>query len=154
MKPKTIKFFSPEENAPKTETKSQAKPGGYISGSGKLVFPSKTLEELGIEPDAAHFKIGTQDGKRKMKYLYLIPTTDADSFSLVKSGRGYVVPLSLILQKGGIDFANTKHEFVVTLFNYEEGVTGFELELTSNEEKPEYTGKRRGRKPKSETVAE
>jgi hypothetical protein len=158
MKVKTIKFFSPEENAPKTEksiSKPKPKPTGYISASGKLVFPGATLEELGIEPDTASFKIGTQQGKRVLKFLYLIPSdSQSETFSMAKSGRGYVIPLALILKKGGVDFEGTKYTFDVSLFSYEEGVTGFELAIISSEPKPVYTGKPRGRKPKAATVAE
>ncbi|WP_149243485.1 hypothetical protein [Dyadobacter sp. 32] len=158
MKVKAIKFFSPEENAPKIEksvTKSKPKPAGYISGTGKLVFPVPVLEELGIEPDAAFFKIGSQQGKRTLKFLYLIPSSEqTDTFAMAKSGRGYVIPLAIILKKGGVDFEGTKYTFEVSLFNYEEGVTGYELAIISSEPKPAYTGKPRGRKPRAATVSE
>jgi hypothetical protein len=153
MKVKTIKFFSPEENAPKAEknlSKAKPKPSGYISGTGKLVFPSATLEELGIDAESANFKIGTLQGKRTLKLLYLIPSAPAsDSFAMTKSGRGYVIPLALILKKGGVNFDEVKFTFTVSLFNYDEGVVGFELELISSAPKPAYTGKPRGRKPKA-----
>lgn len=154
MKLKAIKFFSPEENEVQTtKAKSKSKPTGYISGTGKLVLPAKTLEELGIEADT-NFKIGTIQGKRTLKLLYLIPSSDTiGTFALVKSGRGSSIPLEVILKKGGIDYANVKYTFVVTLFNYEENVVGYELELSSSEPKPAYTGKPRGRKRK-EVVAE
>jgi len=162
MKIKSIRFFSPQENSSKIEkSKPQAKPTGYITANGKLVLPNNTIEELGIEPENSKFKIGAEQGKRKLKNLYLIPTTDtSDTFSLVKSGRGYVIPLEFILKKGGVDFANNKYTFTITLFNYEDGVVGYELALSSSsvsaeaEEKPAYTGKPRGRKPKVETPAE
>ncbi len=155
MKAKTIKFFSPEENSPKIEkAATKSKPTGYISAAGKLVLPAATLEELGIEPEGTQFKIGTQGGKRTLKLLYLIPTTDsAGSFSMVKSGRGYVIPLAVILEKGGINYSANKYSFTVSLFNYEEGVVGYELTLESDVPKPVYTGKPRGRKPKSEVAA-
>ena len=158
MKAKAIKFFSPEENAPKAEksiSKPKPKPTGYISGTGKLVFPVATLEELGIEPETVLFKIGTQQGKRTLKLLYLIPSTDAsESFAMAKSGRGYVIPLAIILKKGGVDFENIKYTFDVSLFSYEEGVAGFELAIGNSEPKPAYTGKPRGRKPKAAVIAE
>jgi hypothetical protein len=73
MKLKAIKFFSPEENLPKTKEANTAPlPAGYISNSGKLVFPATALGDLGIDPESTHFKIGTQDGKRKIKSLYLV----------------------------------------------------------------------------------
>jgi hypothetical protein len=150
MKNKAIKFFSPLENTPessKTKNKSQSAPTGYISAAGKLVFPTATLEELGIEAESAHFQIGSQEGKRKLKSLYLVPSNDLNgAFALEKSGRGYVIPLGIILKKGGVDFDNAKYTFTVLPFNYSEGVTGYELTLVSSAPKPEYTGKPRGRK--------
>lgn len=158
MKVKAIKFFSPAENAPKAEksiSKPKPKPAGYISGTGKLVFPVAALEELGIEPETASFKIGTQQGKRTLKFLYLIPSSDQnETFAMTKSGRGYVIPLALILKKGGVDFENVKYTFEVSLFSYEEGVAGYELTIISSEPKPAYTGKPRGRKPKTAPIAD
>ncbi|MCE7039677.1 hypothetical protein [Dyadobacter sp. CY312] len=150
MKNKAIKFFTPQENSPETskaKSKSKSAPTGYISATGKLVFPTATLQELGIEGESVHFQIGSQEGKRKLKSLYLVPANDQDgTFALEKSGRGYVIPLALILKKGGVDFENTKYTFSVELFNYSEGVVGYELTLISSAPKPEYTGKPRGRK--------
>ena len=155
MKVKAIKFFSPEENIPAVKTaKTKVKLTGYISGAGKLVLPSKTLEELGIEADTTQFKIGTQEGKRTLKFLYLIPSDQDGTFALVKSGRGYSIPMEVILKKGGIDYTNTKYTFTIVPFNYEEGVVGYELELSGSEVKAEYTGKPRGRKPAAQPVTE
>ncbi|WP_221392682.1 hypothetical protein [Dyadobacter sp. NIV53] len=156
MKGKAIKFFSPEENIPVTKkAKPKQQLTGYISGLGKLVLPAKTLEELGIEAETTGFKIGTQEGKRTLKFLYLIPSTDQDgTFSLVKTGKGYAIPMEIILKKGGIDYENIKYSFTVTPFNYEEGVVGYELAILSSEPKKEYTGKPRGRKRNTETVSE
>ena len=153
MKASAIKFFSPDENVAITKKpKEQPKPTGYISSTGKLVLPPKTLEELGIEPASTRFRIGTQQGKRTLKNLYLIPSADSEgTFGLTKSGRGYSIPLEIILKKGGVDFEQAKYTFAITLFNYEEGVVGYELELSSadSKPKPEYTGKPRGRRPKA-----
>jgi hypothetical protein len=99
MKQKAIKFFSPEENVPKTKAAEKAAPlpTGYISNSGKLVFPASALRDLGIDPESTHFKIGTQEGKRKIKSVYLVPVASSDqTFSFEKSGRGHVIPLILI----------------------------------------------------------
>lgn len=121
-----------------------------------MVFPQATLEELGIEAENATFKIGTEEGKRKIKSLYLIPTEDPnESFAFEKAGRGSVIPLSIILKNGGVDFETVKHTFSVTIFNYIEGIVGYELELLSTApkaDKPAYTGKPRGRRPKTETA--
>jgi hypothetical protein len=156
MKAKAIKFFSPEENSTITKkVQPKVELTGYISGTGKIVLPSKTLEELGIEAASTSFKIGTQEGKRTLKFLYLIPSSDANgTFPLVKSGRGFTIPLEVILKKGGVDFENNKFKFTITPFNYEEGVVGYELALSNSEPKPEYTGKPRGRKKKADVIAE
>lgn len=150
MKKPQIKFFLPEENAPQvSKAVKKAKPSGYISDTGKLVFPQSTLEEIGIEPETAIFKIGTDDGKRKIKSLYLIPTEEKEgTFAFSRVGRGSGIPLPIILKRGGIDYETTKHIFTVTIFNYSEGVIGYELQIQSEVPKPEYTGKPKGRKPK------
>ena len=88
MKIKAIKFFSPEENVPKAKATSKAAllPTGYISNSGKLVFPVAALQDLEIDPESTHFKIGVQEGKRKIKSIYLVPAASADqTFSFEKS---------------------------------------------------------------------
>lgn len=152
MKTPSIRFFAPEENSLPTKQIAKAKlaPTGYISTSGKIVLPALTLEELGIEAATASFRIGTQEGKRKIKSLYLVPTTEQEgAFSFARSGRGgYVIPLALILKKGGVNFESAKVPFSVTLFNYAGGVTGYELSIEDIYPKPAYTGKPRGRKAK------
>ncbi|MBC3788920.1 hypothetical protein [Spirosoma utsteinense] len=155
MKEKAIRFFTPDENTntklPKAATKS-AKLTGYISGAGKLVFPAKTLDQLELEADTVQFRIGTQTGKRSLKSLYLVPTNDeqADTFSLQKAAKSYTLALGVILEKGGVDYRHTKYTFTIEPFDYEAGVVGYELRLAgaSPAEKPAYTGKPRGRKPK------
>ena len=105
MKTPQIKFFSLEDNTEpvsKTAVKAKAKPSGYISEIGTLVFPKAALEEIGVEPATALFKVGTAEGKRKIKSLYLIPTEDQEgAFAFAKVGRGSGIPLSVILKKGG-----------------------------------------------------
>ena len=153
MKAKQIRFFSPDENSEVTKKvkKSVVKAEpvkGYISATGKLVFPDKAIAQLGFDPENKRFKVGTQEGKRKIKSLYLIPGSESEeeTFELAKGAKSHGISLSYILQKGGIDYANDKHEFTVKPFDYEDGVTGFELKLSSEAPKPEYTGKPRGRK--------
>ncbi|MCX6216601.1 hypothetical protein [Spirosoma sp.] len=160
MKAKQIRFFSPDENseAKKKDEKPVVKTSpvtGYISSTGKLVFPSKSIAQLGLDPTNNQFKVGTQDGKRKIKSLYLIPSGEGEeqTFELVQGAKSYAISLPFILQKGGIDFAETKYNFLVKPFDYEDGVTGYELKLTNENPKPEYTGKPRGRK-KLSTSAE
>lgn len=153
MKAKQIRFFSPNENSESTKKseKSVAKAApvtGYISSTGKLVFPAKSISQLGFDPNNNRFKVGTQEGKRKIKSLFLIPSDEEQdqTFELTQGAKSYGISLPFILQKGGIDFAETKYSFTVKPFDYEEGITGFELKLANESPKPEYTGKPRGRK--------
>ena len=153
MKTKQIRFFSPNENnESKKKTKksvSKAAPvKGYISATGKLVFPNKTISQLGFDPQTNRFQIGTQEGKRKIKSLYLIPGSDGqqETFELEKGAKSHGISLPYILQKGGIDYADTKHTFTVKAFDYQNGVTGYELKLATESAKAAYTGKPRGRK--------
>ncbi|MCF2491501.1 hypothetical protein [Dyadobacter sp. CY347] len=156
MKAKNIRFFSPQENEQKAEKKAAVKslPKGYISAVGKIVFPSVAIEELGIEPDTTKFLVGTDDGKRKIKNLYLIPTDQDSAFSITRSGRGYSLPLDLILSKGGIDYGNQKYVFTASIFQHE-GSVGYALEISPEQapEKAPYTGKPRGRRPKDSQQA-
>lgn len=150
MKRRQIKFFTPEENAPQASKEvAKAKPSGYISETGTLVFPKAALEEIGVEPETALFKIGTAEGKRKIKSLYLIPTDQQEgSFAFTRIGRGSGIALPVILKRGGIDYEAVKHIFTVTIFNYSEGVVGYELAIEAEAPKEPYTGKPRGRRPK------
>lgn len=155
MKPKAIKFFSPEENVPKAKATDKAVPlpTGYISNSGKLVFPATALGDLGIDPESTYFKIGTQEGKRKIKSIYLVPSSSSDqTFSFERSGRGHVIPLAIILRKGGVDFENQKLVFKISTFEFDQTTKGFELAIESEGSKPEYTGKPRGRKPRAQAA--
>jgi hypothetical protein len=72
MKEKSIRFFSPNENLELQKSKAAAPKEpiltGYISVSGKLVLPLKTLENLGIDPQTTGFKLGMQAGKRKSNH--------------------------------------------------------------------------------------
>ena len=157
MKLKAIKFFSPEENIPKTKEVEKAAPlpTGYISNSGRLVFPASALRDLEIDPEATHFKIGTQEGKRKIKSVYLVPAAGSDqTFSFEKSGRGHVIPLAIILKKGNVNFESEKLIFKISTFDFDQTTKGFELAIETEAPKPEYTGKPRGRKPRAAVAAE
>ena len=156
MKPKPIRFFSTQDNTqttlPKSKKTKVAKPvklQGYISPVGKLVLPAKLMDQLGLDADAVRFQIGTDQGKRKIKSLYLVPTYDAqtESFELVKGAKSYTIALARILQKGGIDYKTTKYRFTLSPFPYAEGITGYSLALRDPSPKPAYSGKPRGRKP-------
>lgn len=157
MKATAIRFYDPQENS---ETKEKTTPKtvsvtGYISASGKLVFPAKSIAQLSIDPDTSRFKIGTQEGKRKIKSLYLVPATgdETGAFAMAKGAKSYTIPLALILQKGGVDYAGAKFTFTIKPFEYEGGVPAYELQLTNESPKAEYTGKPRGRKPKASEAA-
>ena len=151
MKAKNIRFFSAQENEPKADKKPKTNPlpKGYISAAGKIIFPSAAIEELGIEPESTRFLVGTDDGKRKIKNLYLVPTDEQSAFSIVRTGRGYSLPLELILTKGGIDYSNQKYIFTASIFQHDDSV-GYALEISPEQvvEKVPYTGKPRGPKPK------
>jgi hypothetical protein len=148
MKLKAIKFFSPEENVSKTKSveKKAPLPTGYISNSGKLVFPAVALRDLGIDPESTHFKIGT---------VYLVPAENSDqTFTFEKSGRGHVIPMAVILKKGGINFDSEKLIFKISTFEFDKVTKGYELAIETEAPKAEYTGKPRGRKPKAAVDAE
>ncbi|AEI52152.1 hypothetical protein [Runella slithyformis] len=127
---------------------------GYISATGKIVFPTKTVSELAIDFNNASFKIGTQEGKRKVKSLYLILSSiEEDAFQFEKAPKGYTLSLAILLKKIGIDFSSAKYSFTIESFDYE-GSTGLELQLNSEDSilKAPYMGKPRGRKPKALTA--
>jgi hypothetical protein len=155
MKAINIHFFSPTENSqPKSTSKKVAKPAkvvlsGYISSSGKLVLPTQTVTNLGLDLDATPFKVGMDQGKRKAKSLYLVAAhDDQERFTFEKGAKSYSLGLPFILTKSGVDYAKTKYAFTIRLFEHE-GRTAFELQLTPEATaKIPYTGKPRGRKPK------
>lgn len=164
MKATAIRFFSPQENQlpnHKKENATQPKKiilTGYISTSGKLVFPAKAVAELGIDTENNTFKVGVPQGKRKAKLLYLVPAENGqdDTFQLEKAAKSYTLSLGVILKKSGVDFTQSKYSFTIELFNYD-GNTAMELQLRQQEEaapKAAYTGKPRGRKSKEKAVVE
>src|SRR5919202_4758880 len=142
MKATAIRFFSPEENSETKDQKtSKSTPiTGYISGGGKLVFPMKSIAQLDVDPENTRFKIGVQEGKRKIKTLYLVPTVDdqSESFEMVKAAKSYTISLAFILKNNGIDYANTKYTFTIKPFDYDSGVTSFALQLNDDAPKAEY----------------
>ena len=161
MKPVAIRFFSPSDNTKATQqaTTKQTRNvslTGSISATGKLMLSPKTVDQLALDPVAARFKIGIQQGKRKIKSLYLIPTDEdpANTFELVKKANGYRIALALILQKGGVDYKKTPYGFTIHSFAHEDGVTGYELRLNTQAPKPPYTGKPRGRRVQPSTSVE
>ena len=158
MKAINIHFFSPTENQqPTAKAEKAAKPAkakliltGYISTAGKLVLPTKTVAHLGVDLSKTAFKVGMDEGKRKAKSLYLVPSSsDAETFGFEKAAKSYTLALPFILKKSGVDFAKTKYGFTIRLFEYE-GTTALELQVAPESVAPKvpYTGKPRGRKPK------
>lgn len=161
MKAVAIRFFSPQENNALTQKKEKSPRlkeiilTGYISGSGKLVFPAKTVAGLGLDVDNTSFKIGIEEGKRKAKTLYLVPAVDGqeNSFQLEKAAKSYTLSLPFILRKSGVDYSSRKYGFRIELIEYE-GSQAYALQLSQDEAAPKaaYTGKPRGRKPKASQV--
>lgn len=150
-----LRFFGPEENTKpraKRTTRKPVKVTGYISSGGKLVVPQKSITQLDINPDSAAFKIGAEQGKRKIKSLYMVPASadEAGTFSFAKAAKSYTISLAVILEKNGIDFASKKYSFTIAPFSFDEDVTGYELKFDEPSEKTPYTGKRRGPKPKNQ----
>ncbi|MBO0947633.1 hypothetical protein [Fibrella forsythiae] len=138
-----IRFFNPSENTDVVPQKRSKKPAtltGYISTTGKLVLPNKTVEQLGLNLDGMTFKVGAQAGKRTAKLLYLVPADSGDSsaFEVVKAAKSYSISLPFILQKNGIDYVTQKYTFVISSFDFDGGVTGYSLKLNKPAEK---TGK-------------
>ena len=155
MKAPVIRFFSSAENSPvESKTKNTVKAAkvvltGYVSSTGKLVFPAKTVENLELDLGITFFKVGIDQGKRTAKSLYLVPSTgEEETFSFKKAAKSYTLALPFILRKSRIDFAKAKFVFTIRIFEYE-GQTAFELQLSHEEAtvKKPYTGKPRGRKP-------
>lgn len=150
MKPKTIKFFTKQDNVPeikKRQRKVKIAPTGYISSSGNLIFPEKTMEEIGVNPHQAYFKIGMEEGKRKLKSLYLIVASkSSDTFALHKSAKGYVLPLAVILKKGSINFDLIKYDFSIHPFKYPDEGLAFQLVFGEALLKSGKTDKSRSRK--------
>jgi hypothetical protein len=148
MQTDEIRFFNPSENTdaePKKRTKKATTLTGYISATGKLVLPNKTVEQLGLNPTDMSFKVGAQAGKRKAKLLYVVPASASDSaaFPIVKAAKSYSIALPFILQRNGIDYVTQKYTFVITPFDFEGGVTGFMLKLNKPAEKTGKVGRPR-----------
>lgn len=114
------------------------------------------MANLGVDLNATPFKVGMDQGKRKAKSLYLVPTSsDSETFSFEKAAKSYTLALPYILTKSGVNYTKTKYAFTIRLFEYE-GTTAFALQLAPEaaEAKVPYTGKPRGRKPKQDQVNE
>lgn len=155
-----IRFFTQADNKSTAQTakaKKGAKPvplTGYVSATGKLVLPAKTVQAIGNTSSLQAVRVGSPAGKRKLAVLYLIPTDkqDTDGFPVVFAAKSVTIDLGQILHDGRIKYKTEKYDFTLMPFPYEAGVTGYELELTTRSNKPKvpYMGKPRGRKPKAQ----
>ncbi|MBO0936478.1 hypothetical protein J2I47_07980 [Fibrella sp. HMF5335] len=164
MKEKSIRFFTSQDNLKTRQqldkprkAKKQPTLTGSISAKGIVVFPVKTASALGMGTAPMRFKVGIQEGKRKLASLYLVQTdAPADGFELVKAGRSYGIELAGVLTKNGLDFKRAKHVFVVKEFG-QDGLNGYVLRLTGSEPKVKsamsVTGKKRGRPRKTGVAA-
>jgi hypothetical protein len=147
-----IKFFDPSENVEQLAKKERTRqlPLGQISDLGRLVFPPKAIEQAGIDT-SVKYKIGTDEGKRKIKSLYLVQTSEEPAFEFTRRGRGLGIDLPVILEKGGINYSSGEHTFTIESFTYGNS-NGYILNIVHTGVKAEklaYTGKPRGRKPKA-----
>lgn len=153
-----IHFFTQADNQPTVKDAKAKKAAklipltGYVSATGKLVLPTKTLQTINESGTLQAMKVGSPIGKRKLTVLYLVPTDEQDTegFPLVTAAKGATIDLRQILHNGRTNYKADKYDFRLTPFTYEAGVTGYELELTIRSSKPKvpYMGKPRGRKPK------
>ncbi|MPR32930.1 hypothetical protein [Salmonirosea aquatica] len=146
-----IRFFSPQENKAerKTRTKEEtdAPATGYISATGKVIIPQKAAEQVGLNSEHTTYMVGTQQNKRKLKSLYIIPASGhvEGAFEMQSSGRNNFIALGVILEKSGLDYQNNKYTFDINSFVYGDDIKGVELKLN----KPTPKAKRAGRKPKN-----
>ncbi len=104
MKASNIRFFSPTENRqPSSKPEKVPKAAkviltGYVSTVGKLVLPAKTVAHIGVDLDNTSFKVGMDEGKRKAKSLYLVPSsTDEGNFVFEKAAKSYTLALNFNL---------------------------------------------------------
>lgn len=148
-------FFSPSDNVEKQAKKTKNNEtilSGYISRSGKLVFPPAIQTSLPVSLKETKVRIAVEEGKTKIKKLYILPSTNAENgFPVEETPRGYIISLGEILMNGGVTFDKKKYTFSILSFKYDESI-GMQLTIheTENPKKGvEYTGKKRGRKPKS-----
>lgn len=154
-----IRFFTQADNQSVSTTakvkkvKDPAPLTGYVSNTGKLVLPTKTVQAISDLASVQAMKVGSPAGKRKMTVLYLIPTDEQDTegFPVVATPRGVNIELAHILTGGRINYKTEKYSFILIPFADQAGTTGYELRLTTPraEEKAPYTGKPRGRKPRA-----
>lgn len=147
-----IRFFSPQENKAERKTKVKEESGepatGYISSTGKVIIPQKAAEEVGLNTSHTTYMVGTEQNKRKLKSLYVVPASGhtEGAFEMVSSGRNNFIALGVILEKSGLDYQNNKYTFEISSFVLGDDIKGIELKLN----KPTAKTKRAGRKAKNQ----
>jgi hypothetical protein len=151
-----VRYFSPEENTKpraKRTVRKAVKVTGYISSGGKIVLPQKSVSQLGIDFGSTRFRVGVENGKRKIKSLIIVPAADeAGTFAFSKAAKSYTLNLGVLLGSNGVDFGSKKYSFTVSQVAVSDGGSGYELKFDEPTDKPAYTGKRRGPKPKNQAA--
>ncbi len=147
-----IRFFSPQENKAEKQAKvkeeTDAPATGYISATGKVIIPQKAAQEVGLNTEHTTYMVGTQQNKRKLKSLYVVPASGhtEGAFQMQSSGRNNFISLGVILEKSGLDYQNNKYTFEISPFVFGDDIKGIELKLN----KPTPKTKRAGRKSKNQ----
>lgn len=126
VKMPAIRFFIQADNqavSTQAKTKHLKQPAllmGYVSDTGKLVLPTKTIQATSDLGSALAMKVGRQAGKRKLAVLYLIPTDEQDSegFPAVVTSSGVTIELAQILTGGRINYKAEKYSFSLRPFTY------------------------------------
>ena len=107
---------------------------GYISRSGKLVLPNKSVELLKLDFNllSVRVKVGVDaEEQHKIDTLYLVPTENSmtDAFTVTQAAKGYTIALGKILLREGIMYKTIKYTFTIEPFLSEDGMGGYQLRL-------------------------
>ena len=107
---------------------------GYISRTGKLVLPNKSVEQLKLDFNllSRRMKVGVDaEERQKIDTLYLVPTENsiADAFRVIQAAKGYTIELGKILLEEGIMYKTIKYTFTIEPFLFENGLGGYRLRL-------------------------
>lgn len=107
---------------------------GYISRTGKLVLPRKSIEQLKLDVNwlSVRMKVGVRSEERqKIDTLYLVPagSSIADAFTVIQAAKGYTIELGKILLEEGIMYKTVKYTFTIEPFLLDDGMGGYELRL-------------------------
>ena len=106
---------------------------GYISRTGKLVLPNKSVDQLKLDFNlvGARMKVGVDVAQQKIDTLYLVPTRNAkaDAYDVIHAAKGYTIDLGHTLLKEGIMYKTVKYTFTIEPFLLAEGIDGYQLRL-------------------------